>query len=385
MTRSWALILHIYQPPGQRPDILDLVTREGYEPLLDFLLDTDAPITLNVTGSLTEQLARNGHRHTINRLKRLLARPNITFTTTAFTHALLPLWSDEIVVDQLRANNEIQKKHLSPTWSTRGAWLPECAYQPRVDRLLADNGVRWAIIDESSLAGDYRPSAQLGDDTLKLAVRHRALSQALATDVEQFATELERLNTAGQDAVVALDGEVFGHFDPRALDRLREVIDRFGNRLIPVEKLLGRRIKPGSPHASTWETELSDLRRQKPYPLWQDRLNPIHRAMWRLYKDIWRQIDRNGSYREEEWVRYHFTNAISSCWFWWANPNRTAGPFKMRVWNPDMIVEGLTELIKAVRSDPRLTPRAKWQFETRHADLLKLVWRTHWKIQSRSD
>ena len=378
--KKWALVLHIYQPPGQRPDIIDLVTREGYEPLLDWLLETDVPVTLNISGSLTEQLVRGGHRHTINRLKRLLSKPNVTLTTTAYTHALLPLWPDEIVLNQIERNQEIQRRYLSPDWQSHGIWLPECAYQARVDQLLSAQGLRWAVVDESSLSGPYQPVARLNQHSLKLAVRHRALSQALATDVTQFATELDQLET---DAVVALDGEVFGHFDPHALDRLREVVDRFGAQLVAVDDLLKRRPKRVGLRASTWETEAHDLRRRQPYPLWHDRHNPIHRAMWRFYQDVWRAINRNNSFNESEWVRHHFTNAISSCWFWWANPRRTAGPFKMRVWNPDMIVEGLTELIKSVRSDPKLSPRAKWQFETRFADLLKLVWRTHWKTRSR--
>lgn len=376
---NWALVLHIYQPPNQRPDILELVARESYDGLLDFLATVKAPMTLNVTGSLTEQLALSGRHETLERLHRVWKNPNVTFTTTGYTHALMPLWADEIVTDQLQQNLAIQQQYLDAKFSASGAWLPECAYQPRLESILNKEGVKWTVVDESSVDGPYRAAVRRHDGELRLAVRHRALSQALATDVEQFATELE---SQDGDVVVALDGEVFGHFDPRALDRLREVFERFGDRLVSVEKLVAGRLPQVSVHPSTWETSPNDRLRQKPFPLWQDRLNPIHRQMWRLYKDVWRRIESNGSFREEEWVKRHFTNAISSCWFWWSNPRRTAGPFKMRVWNPDMIVEGLTELIKAVRSDPRLTPRTKWQLETRYADLLKLVWRTHWKLRS---
>jgi len=375
----WSLVLHIYQPPNQRADIINLVARESYNGLLDVLSDVKFPVTLNVAGSLTEQLCQSGEKETMRRLKLVRKNPHITFTTTGYTHALMPLWPAEIVVDQLQQNRQIQRQYLDPDWQAAGAWVPECAYDVKIDDPILSEGVKWIIIDESSLIGhEYQAAVRSPHSALKKVVRHRALSQALATDVEQFAVIL---NNLPDHKVVALDGEVFGHFDSQALDRLKEVFQRFGPQLVSANKLIRGQLPLAKLRASSWETGPNDLLRRQPFPLWQDRHNPINSAMWKLYRDVWRHISTNGSFQTDQWVKKHFTNAISSCWFWWANPKRTAGPFKMRVWNPDMIVEGLTELIKAVRSDQQMAARTKWHLETRYADLLKLVWRTHWKMR----
>lgn len=376
----WALVLHIYQPPNQRPDILELVAKESYDPLLTFLESVSYPVTLNVTGSLTEQLALTSRKETLARLQRLQQKPNIVITTTGYTHALFPLWPDEIVVDQLEQNWLINRQYLDANFDSPGAWLPECAYEKRLEPILISQKVRWTVIDESSLPDKtYRPAVRRSRGQLRLAVRHRALSQALATSVEQFGQLLEALPT---DAVAALDGEVFGHFDQNALTRLAAIFQRYGKHLVSMDELTHQPAVVADLHASTWETDLSDRKRRQPFPLWHDHRNRVHEAMWPLYQAVWDKIKRHNSFHDEPWVRRHFTNAISSCWFWWANPKRTAGPFKMKIWNPDMIVEGLTELVKAVRSDPQLSPRTKWRLETQYADVLKLVWQTHWKIQS---
>lgn len=374
---KWSLVLHLYQPPNQRDETIHRISSEAYDPLLDFLQTLDVPLTVNVTGILLDQLGWINRHSTLEKFARLRRKRNITFTTTAYTHALLPLWPAEIVKDQLSANAAAHERHLKPFSLQLGAWLPECAYHPRLESILYREGVRWAVMDESSLTGKrYYSTVRRPGGKLHFLVRHRALSTALATSKEQFGAILTALTEPG---VAALDGEVFGHFDPQALDRLRDIIATYGDRLVSPKELLKNRPPRLILRPSTWETSAWDRVRQLPYPLWHDRWNPAHRVMWELYQQIWKHISATGGFTHEEWVHRHFTNAISSCWFWWANPQRTAGPFKMKIWNPDMVVEGLTEAIKAARSDPKLSPRHKWQLETWYAEALKRIWRLHWK------
>lgn len=57
----WANFFHIYQPPHWPKTIIAKVARESYRPLLKILnRHPHLKITLNISGSLTEQLARNG-------------------------------------------------------------------------------------------------------------------------------------------------------------------------------------------------------------------------------------------------------------------------------------------------------------------------------------
>ena len=58
----WANLLHIYQPPGQKREIIDKVVRESYLPILDILeARPRVRLSLNICASLTEQLAEYGY------------------------------------------------------------------------------------------------------------------------------------------------------------------------------------------------------------------------------------------------------------------------------------------------------------------------------------
>lgn len=375
---KWALVLHIYQPPTQRRDILDLVARESYRPLLDLLLTAGRPVTLNISGTLIEQLANNGYGELIEKIKELHSARHITLTTTAYTHALLPLWPDDEVRHQIKTNNAVQRQYLGSHWRSNGLYLPECAYSPSLDAVIDELSLDWVIIDELSLLKEgYEPVVSTSEAKHRFIVRHRALSQALATDPDQFVDLLHNLNESG---VAVLDGEVFGHFDPGALSKLTRAFELAGDELGPAPSLLHRAV-PTRLRAASWETLASDLKRGVPFPVWQDKRNPMHRLLWHFYRSVYRALKRGGGLDRNEWTRRHFDNGVASCYLWWANLKRTAGPFKMEIWNPDMIVAGISEIIKAVRTDHLLTTKTKRRLETEHADVLKTIWRTHWKYK----
>jgi len=376
---KWGLLLHIYQPPNQRPDILDLVCKESYAGLFELLCETKHPISLNLTGTLIEQLVANQKTDLLDQIKRLQAKPNISFTQSAYTHALLPLWSESEVRHQLEANTAVYQANIDPKWHGAGLFLPECAYSTDLDLIIDDQSLPWVLVDEMSLSSNsYHPTAHLKHSSAIALVRHRQLSIDLASNPIAFGNTL---GSSAEPLIAALDGEVFGHFDSRSLTRLRLILKEYGYALAPLSTLAT--IKPSTQapvRAASWETSARDLQHRTPYPLWKNRQNPVHRQMWHLYEGVYRAISQSNGLTTNDWVRRHFDNSVASCYFWWANINRTAGPMKTSVWNPDMIVTGITEAIKAVRSDPGVTSRRKWQLETEYAEVLKRVWKTHWRL-----
>lgn len=375
---KWGLLLHIYQPPNQRPDIFDLVCKESYAGLFALLLETTYPITLNVNGILITQLAEHGKDELLEQLRELYKRPNITFTQSAYTHALLPLLPESERLHQLAANTDAFRTHIDPNWQPSGLFLPECAYSTEMDALLTHEKLPWILVDEMSLpATTYHTTAHLKHGEAVALVRHRQLSIDLATDPVAFS---KTYGSSAEPLIAAMDGEVFGHFDPRSLTRLRLLLKEHGYALTPLSTLASIPPTTQTPvRAATWETSARDLSRRQPYPLWKNRTNPIHRRMWHFYSRVYRALSHSNGLQTNEWVRRHYDNSVASCYFWWANSNRTAGPMKTSVWNPDMIVTGITEAIKAVRSDPNVPVRRKWQLETEYAEVLKRVWRTHWR------
>ncbi|MDO8472155.1 MAG: hypothetical protein Q7S64_03360 [bacterium] len=377
--QPWSLVLHIYQPPNQRPETLDLVSREGYLGLLEALLSTSYPVSLNVSGVLLEQLAKQ-QPAILDLIKNLATKDNITFLNSAYTHALLPLWPQAEGEYQLAHNRLVVAEYLGKKLKLTGLYLPECAYAPTLDGLIKKDRVAYTVIDEISLrSATYHPLVRAERGGPVLVVRNRALSQALATSVEQTAAILDKTTTP---LVAVLDGEVFGHFDANALERLKSIFSQFGNRMQSTKLLATGKPVKVKVRAASWETDPSDLLWRRPFPLWQDNKNRVHQAMWHFIKGVQQALYQTDSLLQNGWERLHFSNAMASCWWWWANPKRTAGPFKMKVWNPDLVVEGMSEAIKAIRTDPNIPRKTKWHLETEYADLLKLIWQTHWKLGS---
>ena len=62
MVVYFAFLFHIYQPPVQIPSVIKQIVNESYKPIMEALRDhPEAKITLNINGTLTEQLHDFGY------------------------------------------------------------------------------------------------------------------------------------------------------------------------------------------------------------------------------------------------------------------------------------------------------------------------------------
>ncbi len=77
--------------------------------------------------------------------------------TCAATHGFLPLMSnDSVRRAQIQIGCRNYAKHFG-CWP-KGIWLPECAYQPGLEALLSEAGLKYFIVDSHSIMfGDPRP------------------------------------------------------------------------------------------------------------------------------------------------------------------------------------------------------------------------------------
>jgi 1,4-alpha-glucan branching enzyme len=201
-----ALVLHTHMPYvegfGTWPhgeEWLFEAMATSYVPLIDVLGD-DAPVTLTVTPVLADQLqspgvrerfprflrgvrrethrldagearangdaalaeeierAADDYEHALERYEALdgdllacLAR-YATWTSSA-THAVLPLLATDAGVRlQVRTGIAAHRRRFGG-WDG-GFWLPECAYAPGLDALLADEGVHAACVDFTDVLHD---------------------------------------------------------------------------------------------------------------------------------------------------------------------------------------------------------------------------------------
>ncbi len=108
---------------------------------------------LHLKGHLKRQLKswKSCKRDLIGRFKKLQASEVIDILTCAATHGYLPLLreSPEAVRAQLKtAVREHQRLFIE---APLGIWLPECAYYEGLDKLMAESGLRYAVLDGHGL------------------------------------------------------------------------------------------------------------------------------------------------------------------------------------------------------------------------------------------
>src|SRR5262245_19897563 len=109
----WANFVHLYQPPTQTRAIVDKVTRECYRPLVALLSHRpSARLTVNVSGTLAEQLDRYGHRDVVRGLAELAEAGQIEPCGSAMFHPILPLLPEQEIRRQIKLNEQACRKYF---------------------------------------------------------------------------------------------------------------------------------------------------------------------------------------------------------------------------------------------------------------------------------
>jgi len=93
--------------------------------------------------------------------------------TSSATHAFLPGLDERSVKAQVAVG--IQSYEERTGRRPAGFWLPECAYHKGVEKILAAEGVRYFLVDSTSLGGRASTYAYFADDT-RVAVLSRSQS-----------------------------------------------------------------------------------------------------------------------------------------------------------------------------------------------------------------
>ncbi len=96
-------------------------------------------------------------RDVVAAFRALEDRGHLEIIACAATHGYLPLMlREESVRAQIAIGVEAHRTMFGR--DPRGIWLPECAWRPGVDRVLAEFGIRWCVLDSHGiLLGQPRP------------------------------------------------------------------------------------------------------------------------------------------------------------------------------------------------------------------------------------
>ncbi len=364
---QWINILHAYQPPDWDPAIIDRVNAESYWPLVAFLRDHPRiKLTLNIAGSLTEQLVAHGHKRVIHGLKELAERGQIELMGMPIYHPIIPFLSPDELARQVTRNTEVNRSAFGAAYHPTGFFPPELAVNHPTGQAVEDLGFQWIVLDELAFNGhfnqvNFNQHYRWRGTSLRIVFRQRRISDFLAFELQPtmqgFTPLMHSLGFDGQSLVTAMDAENLGHHRPGAEKAWQALITLPDVQTLTVSEYLRF---PGTsadcvPVPTSWSTDSHDVAKNIPYPLWDHPENPVHQALRSLARTaqatLLVQAGRAG-YTE---ARERLDRALASDVYWWAS---------MRPWWDAPIVR--RETSKLARSlDPlRLSPdplASAWQ------------------------
>jgi len=330
-----SILLHLYQPPTQLGFVVDDISRQCYEPLVDiFNSEMNPKFTVNLNYSLTEQLVARGHKEVIARLRMALEKGNIEFTDSGAYHPIFPLIPESEVRRQLKMNRDKNGDVFGPAYAPQGVFPPEMCFSGHLAQLFHEMGYSWCITDDlpfSYHSGNppfnYFPT--MGG--VKVILRSNTWSNDVSFNgwkgKDFLKTVKERMQEwfGSQDGylVIAMDGETFGHhhkyYEEKFLRSLLYALeDEADVKLVTLSELV--KIFPGKSHfvpPSTWSASIKDLCNDDPYPLWHSKFNSIHHNQWMLTNHVM-ALALKASETDTE-SRALLDKAVYSCQYWWAS------------------------------------------------------------------
>ncbi len=379
---TWVNFLHIYQPPWQTVGVLEQVASQSYEYLISlFKKYPQYKATINISGCLLDVLFEL-RPDLIKDLQALVKRGQIELTGSSKFHALLPLLDPVEVVRQIKLNEEALRRYF-PHYKAQGFYLPEMAYSLEVAKIIKKLGYQWLILDPicSNEKIDNQTLYVIKNIGLKVVFRDRVISKKYPA--EEIFNKLGEYKD-GAVIVTATDGEIYGHRHEDWQGHIEKVINHQTVFSQTISKYLSglKKKKIISLQAASWESSQQELKNKTPFILWDDPKNKIHQDLWALVKLASHLLKKYPKDPSFQWARLHLDQASTSCTFWWASARRPSD-FSPLTWHPDMIDNGVEELVRSVRSLEKASIKEKMQAEKLYLSVKKNTWTTHWKKYSK--
>lgn len=384
MKTVWVNLIHIYQPPTlTNASLFKTISKRSYLYIIDTLKRfPSAKFTINISGSLTEQLIKRGFKNIIYGLKELAIRNQIEFTSTAKYHPILPLLPKNEILHQIKINDKANSICFGDLYKPSGFFLPEMAYSQKVGNLIAKK-FQWVVLDEiaynGTLPANINPKTRyiLKGTKLSILFRNRKLSKSY---IPKTILENRNKNDFFPVVITATDGEMYGYYHRDTEKMLKKALQHPEIKTLTVSQYLKtlKITETVNPLKSSWETTEQDIKNNNPYPLWSDPNNKIQQKLWQLAQLAIRTNHIYNKSNQMVWPRKHLDRALASCTWWWAS-NKQVDVFSPIGWDPDTIEKGMNEMIKSVRSLENIPQSVKLRAEKLHNDLKKLIWEKHWK------
>ncbi len=373
---KWVNILHLYQPPTQTREIMDTVVRESYQKIISLLDNySDLRLTLNISGSLLELLAKYGRSDVIAGFKKHAERGAVELMGSAMYHPILPLLPDREITRQIRLHDDISKKYFGGAYRPRGFYLPEMAYSQKTAEIVRKAGFEWVVLDEIHTPEKINFANKYKAKGVGIGVVFRDSFISKTFPPEYIMKNMEKMR--GEYTVTCHDGEMYGHWhkdDHGYYDKA------FGGGKITMlsvshyrDELLGEEniaVRDGS-----WESKPEELAENNAFGLWNDPKNKIHNMLETFKREVLTLVESRQSDPAYETARHYADRGVASCAWWWAS-ERKIGPFSPLSWNPTEIEKGARELYKAATA-LCLSAGEEAKITSYFENLRKAVWQKH--------
>ncbi|MFH1187631.1 MAG: hypothetical protein V1688_02085 [bacterium] len=380
----WINFLHLYQPPTMEREIVEKAANESYKFIVEMLeKHPNFKITLNICGTLTEQLDKYGYIDILKRIKILAKKKQIELTSTAAFHPFFPLLPENEIKYQIISNNAINKKYFGKTYKPSGFFIPEMAYSQKTARLISLMGYKWTILDDIHLGGklgnvNYNKGYIIKETNIKTLFRRRKISKCY---VPEEIVKMQEYGEMPRNLITATDCELYGHHHIDSKGYLEKILNNKEIETITISNFL-KKIKIWeeiNPINGSWETTEKELKMKEPYLLWNNSHNKIQQKLWKLAKLALKTASNHTADINYGWARDHLNKGLASCTFWWASAKDFSDAFGPISWSPDEIEKGTNELIRSIRSLNKVSVMTKIKAEKMHIQIKKMIWEKHWK------
>ncbi|MFX1293690.1 MAG: polysaccharide deacetylase family protein [Promethearchaeota archaeon] len=338
----WALLLHIYQPPFQKLEILQKINEECYSKLFDVFLRYPTKFTLNINGSLTELFHQYKFLETINKIKELAQKGKLRFTGSAMYHPILPFLPDSEIMRQINLNEDYNERVLGSSYAKpKGFFPPEMAISENILTIIEQLGYKWVIASGIACPNnrDWPIHSYYTYKSLPILFRDDIISNEISFKRFTPLEILSKIKTVFDNnyyIITAMDGETFGHhiknYEEDFLGTIFEQLegDEEEIQMIFIDDLLNLFKKEGEivPINSSWSTTQKNLNNKNPYPLWNSLNNKIQEVQNYLRKiaiKLWNNLEKYSTQIPEDHQEFYNNARINldkgenSDGTWWAS------------------------------------------------------------------
>ncbi|MGA8578447.1 MAG: glycogen synthase GlgA, partial [Bryobacteraceae bacterium] len=138
--------------------LIELAAKEEDRTKSDPVFHPLARMYAGLLGRVREAFENRYQKNLLNGFRRFQKLGKVEMMATAATHGYLPLLSvnESAVRAQIEVGVESHERHFGVR--PAGFWLPECGYYPGADTLLAEQGIRFTILETHGITrADQRP------------------------------------------------------------------------------------------------------------------------------------------------------------------------------------------------------------------------------------